>query len=347
MIVISYTSATGVWTKDTSLLINGNFKFEGTINEPNKAYLTGKYKSIDFNSVNTVSIFLEPGNIYVELTEDNYAYAKVTGSKTQHENDQFTFALDSINRKYKSYLDQHLQLKYKYVQAKTDSEKEAALKEQSAPKLSVGLNSLHNEIFNLQISFLLNHPDSYVSPQFIYSAANSLTIDSAITLFHTLTPRIQNSNVGKYIAHYLKIKAQNTIGKTAYDFNAQDIHGSAITLSQFRGRYVLLDFWASWCVPCIKLFPQTKELYQQYHPRGFEVVAISIDEDTVAWRNSVKQHQLTMWYHLVANKDIQNNYPNVANPIPSAILIGPDGRIIWNSNDERRLEEVLAGIMME
>ena len=260
MIALSYTSATGEWITDTTFLKNGYFKFEGTINEPNKAFLTGKYKSIDFNSVNTVSIFLEPGNLYVELTEDNYKIAKVTGSKTQHENDQFNFASDSINRKYESYLDRLLQLKYKYVQAKTDSEKEAALKEQSAPALSAGLDSLQNEIFNLQISFLLIHPDSYASPQSVYSAANRLPIDSAITLFHTLTPRIQNSNVGKNIAHYLKIKAQNTVGKTAYDFNAQDIHGSAITLSQFRGRYVLLDFWASWCVPCIKLFPKTKEI---------------------------------------------------------------------------------------
>lgn len=110
MITLNYTSATEAWITDTSFLKNGNFKFEGTITEPTKAFLTGKQKLIDFNSGNTVSIFLEPGNLYVEVTEDNYKHANVTGSKTQYENDQFNFALDSINRKYKSYLDQHLQL---------------------------------------------------------------------------------------------------------------------------------------------------------------------------------------------------------------------------------------------
>lgn len=115
-----------------------------------------------------------------------------------------------------------------------------------------------------------------------------------------------------------------------------------ITLSQFRGNYVLLDFWASWCIPCIEQFPDTKKLYEQNHSKGFEVLTISIDEDTSAWRRAVEKFRIGMWINVHANNDIANNYPNVINPIPSGILIGPDGTIIWKSNQQEDLEEVLS-----
>lgn len=342
-IVLGYTNALDMWTIDTTYLRNGNFKFEGEINEPTIANIVGKRKIIDFESANYVTLFIEPGIQHVELKEDNYARAKVAGSFTQQQLDTLRFQFDTIDAKYKSTLDQLTAAKYEYKDARTKAEKEKALKKEneSSPKLKLR----GEEILHADIAFVLSHPDSYVSPYIFYTPANELPVDSAMTIFKTLTPRIQNSRNGKFIADFLRKREQNSISKTPYNFKAQDINGQEILLSQFRGKYVLLDFWASWCVPCIKLIPHTKELYDQYHSKGFEVLTISIDTDTLAWRKAVERVGIKIWYNILANDEIAKNYPNVANPIPSGILIGPDGKIIWKSGGEDRLNTILKQVM--
>ncbi len=339
-IVLRYPGPSGKWIIDTAYLKQGHFKFEGYTSEPVKATLVGNDKIIDFYAVNVVSFFIEPGMQYIDMVEDDYVHAKVTGSSVQQENEIYQFQLDSISKKYKPFEDQLIKAKYEYHNAKSPAEREKAQKKLN--EISKNLNPQYPEGVNLGIRFLLDHPNSYVSPQFIYAAANVLTIDSAIALFNTLTPRIQNSGTGKYIADFLRKKGQNAIGKVAYNFKAEDVNGKMITLSQFRGNYVLLDFWASWCIPCIEQFPDTKKLYEQNHSKGFEVLTISIDEDTSAWRRAVEKFRIGMWINVHANNDIANNYPNVINPIPSGILIGPDGTIIWKSNQQEDLEEVLS-----
>lgn len=342
-IVLQYTNTLGKWIRDTTYLQNGKFIFEGKINEPTRAIVSGKSKIIDFDEVNYVDIFLEPDTQHIDLTENDYIHAKVTGSFTQQEFDTFNIQIDSINAKYKIPLQQLIAAKNAYQNAKSAEEKEKVLQQEK--EISEKLNPRSDEIIHEDISFLIRHYDSYVSPLILYTPANVLPLDSAITLFHTLSPRIQNSIDGKYIEELLRKKEQNTVGKTPYNFHTRDINGHDVSLSKFRGRYLLIDFWASWCAPCVAEIPNIKKLYEQYHVKGFDVLSISIDKDSVAWRKAVTKERISNWQNIRANEEIANNYPNVNNPIPSGMLIGPNGKIIWKSDEDETLGEILKRII--
>ena len=342
-IVLRYTNSSGKWIHDTAILQNGKFRFDGKISEPVRAIISGPKKIIDFEEVNYTNIFIEPTIQKIELLENDYVHSKMDGSYTQKEFDTLSMHMDSIKAKYKNIHQQLVVAKNTYKVATTQKEKEFALKNEN--ELIGQLQPEKAEIRHEVISFILQHPNSYVSPFFFYTPANELPVDSAKALFYSLTPGIQNSIIGKDIADLFRQKEQNAIGKMPYSFNAQDINGKNVSLLNFKDKYLYIDFWASWCAPCRAEIPHIKKLFEQYNSKGLEILTISIDKDSVAWKVAVVKEQISRWHNILVNKEIENNYENVNNPIPSGMLIAQDGKIVWKSGKQETLEEVLKRII--
>lgn len=338
-IILRYTNYAGTWIKDTTYLKNGKFQFEGKISEPTLAVIKGYRKIIDFNEVNFTNIYIEPGQQKISLIENDYEHAKVEGSVTQKDFDLFKLNLDSIDAKYKDVNQQLLKAKYSYEDAKTEEDKKKALQKEA--ELSDKLTLWSNEVINEDIDFVTKHPDSYASAYVIFGPMNRLSVDSAETLFNKLSSRVQNSWDGKDIADMIRKKKQNRYGNMAYDFKATDAKGNNISLSKFLGKYVLLDFWASWCEPCRAAIPHLKELYDKYHFHGFEILTISIDEDSAAWKKAIAQEKIDDWNNVLANKNINDNYDNTHEAIPTQILVGPDGKVVWTWQNEETLGQAL------
>jgi len=124
-------------------------------------------------------------------------------------------------------------------------------------------------------------------------------------------------------------------GKKAIPFSLPNQNGEFVQMEDFEGKYVLLDFWASWCIPCLDEFPHMKEIYSKYPRDKFEIVAISIEEDSLRWRSALQRFK-NPWPQLYGGKGFQQPTFKAyrGGGIPFYVLVGPEGKIL-RYNDVR------------
>jgi thiol-disulfide isomerase/thioredoxin len=338
-IILSYINEKEEWTTDTTYLKKGNFQFEGKISQPIYASIKGYPKEIDFDQVNYVGIFLEPGKQTISLVEDNYKDAVMKGSYSQLEYDTLRMKFDSIELKWKRINDEYIKVKKIVI-----SHPEDTLSKIRFDSLTAMLKPKLTEVETAGISFITHHPNSVVSAYFLGVYLHALSIDSVDFLYSQLSRKIKNSRYGYWDKTEINKTKQSSTGVVASNFNVKDIKGQEFSLHLLKGKFILLNFWASWCMPCRREIPFFKKLYNQYHLKGFEIIAISIDKDIQDWKKTIKKENISNWYNVLANESIGKNYPNVNQPIPSQILIDKEGKIIWRSDDKNNnsdLENVL------
>ncbi len=137
--------------------------------------------------------------------------------------------------------------------------------------------------------------------------------------------------------------AKTSIGTVAPDFTFPDINGKQVSLSSFKGKYVLIDFWASWCGPCRKESPNVQKQYQLYKDKGFEVVSVSIDKKEDAWRKAVEEDQIKGTLLLAQDsKKIMKDY--VFSGIPYMVLLDKEGKVLALNLRGEALQEKLKEI---
>ena len=191
------------------------------------------------------------------------------------------------------------------------------------------------------VAYVVTHPDSDGSVYLMRYLSGVINFRKCLS---ELTEHAKNGMMKRlydYIAggvaeqdKYLSKTAEAiTIGNEAKDFQALDINGNPLSLSSMRGKYVLLDFWGSWCGACIKSFAHLKEFYEQ-HRDHLEILGIACHDTSEKWKAAVKRHELP-WLHVLndeQNNDISGLYGIQA--FPTYVLIAPDGKILqWMADD--------------
>jgi peroxiredoxin len=178
--------------------------------------------------------------------------------------------------------------------------------------------------------FIESNTDSYAITYIISDfIAKDYPLSDVEQYYEKLTPRIKESHPGKLLKQKIELLHHINIGGAALDIDLPSPDGTLLKLSSLRGKYVLVDFWASWCGPCLAEAPNVKEIYEKYHDKGFEVYGVSLDSKKDPWIKAIAKHGLN-WVHVSSLKGwdcpVAAQY-NVTG-IPKTFLLDPNGRII-------------------
>ena len=204
------------------------------------------------------------------------------------------------------------------------------------------MKSLNDQTAVAVLGFVKKYPQSPVSPFIIIDRfINYPNKEMQEKTFSLLDDAAKNSLYGKKISEYQRIAAKTGIGATP-DFAVTDTAGKILRLSDLRGKYVLVDFWASWCAPCRKENPNVVKAYQQFHDKGFEIVGVSLDTKKDAWLKAIEKDGLT-WNHV---SDLQGWESGIVKEfgikvVPTSFLLDKNGKVIANNLREEALQEKL------
>lgn len=204
-------------------------------------------------------------------------------------------------------------------------------------------------------SFIKQHPQSpaaFFALQKLAGTGHNVDGPKLKPYFDLLPESVKESEDGKLFEKKLKdaitFSTKGAIGTLATDFSLPDTAGHAVKLSDYKGKYLLVDLWASWCTPCRADNPHLVAAYKAYHQKGFEILSVSLDTRTreKAWRKAITHDHLESWAHVA---DLDHEINSVVtlygvSGIPQNFLIGPDGKIIARSLRDGELEKQLSKI---
>lgn len=195
----------------------------------------------------------------------------------------------------------------------------------------------------LQDSVVRNCNDNYAAANVMNQfMAREKTYAELKPLWDNLTPRVKESGIGKKLEATMQKLAAVGVGSIAPDITLPTPDGKELSLSSLRGKVVLLDFWASWCGPCLAEAPNVKKVYDKYKDKGFDVFGVSLDKETQrdAWLKAIEKHQLT-WHHVSSLKGWECPVAGLYNvtAIPATFLLDREGRIVATNCRGEKLEE--------
>ena len=327
--------------EDSVLVAEGKFHFEGQLQQPVMARINGKLTSNVYDPAKMASFYIEPAVMTLTLNTANLSQSRLEGSATQAGVDSLNAQREAIMAEAKSIEDA--------MAAETDHEKQSELREQLEPYMERA-----NKLYDVYIA---THPGSVASADYMRFRMGSMSYEDIKRVYESFTPAVQQTESGREVAKELEVLARVQPGQPAPDFEKEDVNGKPFRLSDLRGNYVVIDFWASWCVPCRKSNPHMKEMYAKWHDKGLEYVYVA-DNDSQPdnWRKAIKEDGLEAFHHVLRGlkvdrsngemnfdrtNDISDKY--AVHFLPTKYLIDPDGKIVgkFESDElEAKLTEI-------
>ena len=331
---------------DSAQAVNGNFEFKGDIMYPSLAILVIDFKGVGVNKLDIgpnsdkLAFYLDKGTINIQSPDSAYK-AKVIGSPI---NDQYQKLL-TINQEAGEKTNA---LMSEQVKAVNDPANAGKPVDQNA--LQTKLKVIQADYHAKLRAFILANPDSYLSLLTLGTLGGpSPDPNELLPVLDGLSKDLQQTETARSMRATLEGLKATSNGAMAPDFEQTDTLGHAVRLSSFKGKYVLLDFWASWCGPCRQENPNVVRTFNKYKNKNFTIIGVSLDRpgSTFAWLNAIKADHLGGWTQLSDLNFWNNAVARLYNvqSIPKNFLIDPAGKIIAQDLRGDDLEDELKKVL--
>ena len=322
---------------DSVTLKEGKFQFSGRVGDiPVRAYLILNPKGTGPNTNDARPIYIEKG-VTTVTGNDLVTNAKVEGTKTNEENEQFQMAYKPINDAQ---------------QAIVDKERAATPEQLQSPEFieqdKLAQKAVNEQIVVVNKKFIKDYPDSYISLDLLEAYSYIADYADLAPLYNGLSDAIKESLDGKTFAVRLSKLKVVALGALAPEFAEPDTNGKMVSLSSFRGKYLLLDFWASWCGPCRQENPNIVRAYNRYKGKNFTILSVSLDRPGTKnrWLKAIHDDGL-LWTQV---SELKFAYGKAATlygvqAIPQNFLIDPEGKIVAKNIKDTELEAKLEELL--